>query len=240
MTVEQRLTDALKHIDRVEPSDDLWSRVVHSIDEDRRHRRQVVVSTCVTIATIVVLTAIGALFLIDGPRGRYVRPGVFELLVTVSLVVLVGVLGPAIRRFGRGYASDLWPTSPSTAIGLLRLLDVAYLLVFAGFILASADLTFAEADPGQSACLVADPACQTLAGQLQVAATRIGGLLLTMGVLHGATIVVLPVLALVSNSTKAGRALPKWITVALVVGLVLVVLLLLQGIVGIILGATGS
>lgn len=240
MTVEERLTDALRSVDHVEPSDDLWSRVVHSIDEDRRHRRRVIVSTCVTIATVVALTAIGALFLTDGPRGRYVRPAVFELLVTVALAVLVGVLGPAIRRFGRGYASDLWPASPSIAAGLLRLLDLAYLLVFVGFILATADLTFAEADPSHSACLLADPSCLTLAEQLQVAGARVGGLLLTIGVLHGLTIAVLPVLALVSNSTRTGRPLPKWLTVVLVAGAAFVGLLLLLGMVGAILGAAGS
>ena len=39
--VEQRLIDALRSTERVDPSPDLWSRVVHSIDEDRAHRRRV-------------------------------------------------------------------------------------------------------------------------------------------------------------------------------------------------------
>ena len=38
----------------------------------------------------------------------------------------------------------------------------------------------------------------------------------TMGLLHAATIMVLPVVALVSNSTRVGRALPRWLVIVLV------------------------
>ena len=37
-----------------------------------------------------------------------------------------------------------------------------------------------------------------------------------MGLLHAATIMVLPVVALVSNSTRVGRALPRWLVIVLV------------------------
>jgi hypothetical protein len=240
MTVEDRLIAALRATDEVEPSPDLWSRVVHSIEEDRAHRRRVRLSVAVTAGIVAVLTAIGVLSLTDGPLGRHVRPAVFEVLTTLALVSLVLVLGPAIRRFGRGYADDLWPADPSVPVALTRLLDVAYYLVFAGYILLSVDLTFAESDVSHSACLLADPSCVALGDQLQVAAVRIGGVLVAMGVLHAVTIMVLPFLALISNSTRTGRALPKWLAVILVVGAVWLGIQLLLGIVAAILGAAGS
>jgi hypothetical protein len=73
MNVEQRLVDALRTADQVEPSSDLWSRVVHSIEEDQAHRRRVWTSAAITIATVTILVGVGWLGLTDGPDGRYVR-----------------------------------------------------------------------------------------------------------------------------------------------------------------------
>lgn len=239
MTVEDRLINALRVADEVEPSSDLWSRVVHSIEEDRAHRRRVRTSIAITVAVVTVLTAVGAVSLTEGPLGRHVPPAMFELLTIAALVALALVLGPAIRRFGRGYASDLWPADPDLASALIRLLDLAYYLVFAGYILLSVDLTFAESDASHAACVIADDACYSLGGQLQVAAVRIGGLLVVMGVLHAVTIIVLPFLALISNSTRTGRRLPKWLTVILIIGAVWLGVQALFGLVAAILGAAG-
>lgn len=219
MNVEERLVSALRAADQVEPSPDLWSRVVHSIEEDRAHRRRVVTSCLAALAAVAGLLVVGALALTDGPFGRQVRLPAMELIETVALVLLVAVLGPAIQRFGRGYAEDLWPASPATATALLRLLDVAYLLVFGGFILLTVELDF-----GPSGVLAAE--------QVQSAGERLGGLVLIMGLLHAATIIVLPVVALVSNSTRAGRALPRWLVIVLAfvgIGLGLQVLMSLLG-----------
>lgn len=41
--------------------------------------------------------------------------------------------------------------------------------------------------------------------------------MLTIGILHAVTVTVLPLIALVSNSTRAGRPLPRWVVVVLVV-----------------------
>ncbi len=240
MSTEQRLADALRLADRVEPSADLWSRVVHSIEEDRAHRRRVVTGVVVTTASALVLSLVAVLGSTTGPLGRYVRPPVLELVETIALVVLIAVLGPAIRRFGRGYATDLWPASPSTATALLRLLDLAYLLVFAGYVL----ITFAPGLVGDRSaatiCFTPDIDCHVWGDQLQDAAVRIGGLLLLMGVMHGATIIVLPVVALVSNSTRVGRALPRWLFVGLVVAGVVGGTQLAGVLVGLVLGAAGG
>ncbi len=207
MNVEQRLVDALRDADRVEPSPDLWSRVVHSIEEDRAHRRRVVQSVVSIVIVVAGLVIVGALGVTDGPNGRQVRLPVMELIETVALVALIAVLGPAIRRFGRGYAADLWPATPTTPTALLRLLDVAYFLVFSGFILLTSDPDF-----GRSGVLVAK--------QVEQGLNRTAGFLLVMGLLHALTIMALPVVALVSNSTRVGRALPRWLVVIMaVVGL---------------------
>jgi hypothetical protein len=225
MNVEQRLVDALRSAEHIEPSPDLWMRVVHSIEEDRLHRRRVLSSVLATAATLVGLGVVGVIGLTDGIGGRQVRVAVMELIETVALVVLVVVLGPAIRRFGRGYAADLWPAAKGLAAALLRLLDVAYLLVFSGYILLSAELDVARSD-----VLVAD--------QIRHAAERIGGLLLVMGLLHALTIMVLPVVALISNSTRVGRKLPRWLVVALIPVGIGVAMMATMGLVGLVAGSS--
>lgn len=239
MNVEQRLVDALRSADRVQPSADLWARVLHSIEEDEAHRRRVWASTAIAVATVGVLVIIGVLGLADGPAGQFVRLPLMELIETTALVVLVAVLGPAIQRFGRGYATDLWPATPATATALVRLLDVAYVLVFAGYILMTAELDFGE--PGHAGeCLPAAVDCPTVGSQVQSAAQRIGGLVLVMGMLHAVTITVLPVVALVSNSTRLGRPLPKWLVVVLAVAGVVVGFLLVNALIGALVGLAGS
>jgi hypothetical protein len=241
VTVEQRLVHALRSADRVEPSADLWSRVVHSIEEDRVHRRRVVVSTITTAAMLAVLTIIGAVGLTDGPEGRYVRLPVLQFVQLAVLVALVAVLGPAIRRFGRGYATDLWRSSPSTASILVTLLDLAYVLVFAGYIMLTTLLDLDTSDSVIGNCRLTSVDCADyLPDQMRFTAFRIGGLVLVMGVLHAVTIVVLPAVALVSNSTRVGRALPRWFVVLLAVAGVGVGFALVNGLMGGLIGMAGS
>lgn len=206
MSVEQRLLNVFAEIDRLEPSPDLFNRVVHSIEEDRRHRTRVRLTAASVVAGLAALIGVGALALRDGTFGSYVHRPTMEALQTIGLVAIAIALGPAIRRFGRGYATDLWPASPTTATVLLRLLDVAYALVVAGYILLTADLTWDTV--GRDQLLLAE--------QIQTAAARTGGLLLLLGLLHGVTLVVLPVLALIDNSTRAGKPLPRWLVVVLI------------------------
>lgn len=206
MSVEERLVHALGRTDEVEPSPDLWTRVVHSIDEDRLHRRRVQRTILGTAMVAVALVGAGALALVDGRFGTVVRWQVMEVLETIALAFLIVALGPGIRRFGRGYAGDLFTSNRSTADGMLRLLDVAYYLVFAGYVVATTELL----SPMEVARL-------TLGDQLDDAGWRIGLLLMAMGVLHAVTLAAMPVLALIVNSTRAGRAVPRWIWVLLVI-----------------------
>lgn len=241
MNVEQRLVDALRTADQVEPSTDLWSRVVHSIEEDRAHRRRVWTSAAITTATVAILVGVGVLGLTDGPYGQHVSVPVLQLIQVVALVVLVAVLGPAIGRFGRGYATDLWPETPTTAAALVRLLDIAYVLVFAGYILVTAELDLGTSTGIVGDCRLSDIGCAELLGdQLQYTALRIGGLLLVMGILHAVTIITLPVVAFVSNSTRLGRPLPKWLAVLMVLIGVGFGFLLFIALVGAVAGLAGS
>jgi hypothetical protein len=219
MNVEQRLVDALRTAERVEPSPDLWARVVHSIEEDRAHRRRAAASFAATIAIGAALAVIAMSNVIDTSSGRQLRVPAMELIETIALVALVIVLGPAIRRFGRGYAHDLWPAMPGMATSLLRMLDVAYVLVFGGYILLTVSFDFSR-----STTIIAE--------QVEDMSWRVGGLVLTMGLLHAATIMTLPVIALVSNSTRVGRKLPRWVVVLLVVIGVGVGLVGLQALIG--------
>ncbi len=238
MNVEQRLVNALRAGDQVEPSPDLWTRVLHSIEEDQAHRRRVLTSTAAAIGTLVALFVVGVVGLTDGPLGRFVRLPVMELIETIALVAVVAVLGPAIRRFGRGYAADLWPVTPATATALLRLLDVAYVLIFGGFILMTVNFDFASPNGPASDCLLAAVECLTVQAQIEDACIRLGGLVLVMGILHAVTIIVLPVVALVSNSTRVGRALPRWLVVLLVIATVPILLQTLLALIGLLAGAS--
>jgi hypothetical protein len=222
VNVEQRLINALRAGVPVEPSLDLWSRVVHSIEEDRAHRRRVVVSFTAVTAIAIALFVLALVNVIDTPAGPQVRVPAMELIETIALLSLVAVLGPAIRRFGRGYAHDLWRTTPEMPTSLLRLLDVAYLLVFGGYILLT--ISF-----GRSTAVVAE--------QVEAMMQRVGGLVLIMGLLHAATIMTLPLIALVSNSTRVGRHLPRWVVVLLVLIGIGVGLLGAQALIGAILGS---
>lgn len=205
MTTEQRLIDAFDAARAFEPSPDLWSRVVHSIEEDGRHRRRVWTSALAVAATLLAAIAVAASSVTMTTAGRRLDWRVLETLEAVALLVLIVTLGPAIRRFGRGYTHDLLGSQGDTAGALLRLLDVAYYLVFAGYVLLTTHLT------APAAFRVAE-----LGTQVEEAALRVGGLLLVMGVLHAATFMAMPLVGLVIKANRTGRPLPRWVVVLFV------------------------
>lgn len=105
---------------------------------------------------------------------------VVELITVAVLVAIVVVLGPLIKRFGRAYAGDIFRANPRTGKSYLVLMDVAYYLVFSAYILFTTTLV-APVQWRNSA-----------AAQLQAEVIRVGGMLLLMGVLHGANVLSLP------------------------------------------------
>ena len=217
MSTEQRLIEALDAAQTYEPSPDLWDRVVHSIEEDGQHRRRVWMTAAAVAITLLVAIGLAAVNVHTGPSGAAsagtrIDWRVAEALEIGLLVSLLATLGPAIRRFGRGFAGDLFQQHRQTGEHLLRLLDVAYYLVFVGYIAMTTRLAEPEAF---LAFRIGD--------QIEEAAMRIGGMLLTMGVLHATTLVALPMVAFVFNTTQAGRKLPRWVVIILIIAAVSIV-----------------
>jgi hypothetical protein len=223
MSMEQRLQRAFEVADQVEPSTDLWSRVLYSIEEDRAHRRRIL--RAVVGAGVVCAALAGALVasLREAPSGsHYVPWQVMELIELGVLVAVAFTFAPAIRRFGRGFADDLWIGEPTTPRALLQLLDVAYALVIAGYVLITTRF-----EPDATVRFV-------FAEQLHEATDRLGGELLLIGLLHAVTMMALPLVALVSNSTRRSRKLPRFAVVLIALGLVaggFVVLQILGGVI---------
>ena len=213
MSTEQQLMDALEASSSYPPSPDLWRRIVHSIDEDRRHRRRVRATTAAVAGMLLVFGVVVWLNREPGVVGSRIDWRVMEAVEAMALGALVVALGPAIRRFGRSYAADLFLSQGSTGDRLLALLDVAYYLVFAGYILMTTRLApptaFEQFEAGR---------------QIREASLRVGGLLLEMGVLHALTLVSLPMIAFVTNSTRTGRRLPRWVVIVLVAAAIVITL----------------
>jgi hypothetical protein len=227
MTMEQRLQRAFDEADLVEPSVDLWSRVLYSIEEDREHRRRVVrVSVAVLLLCAgVVLATIASLR--EWPSGgQYIAWQAMELIEVVTLVAVAVTFAPAIKRFGRGFADDLWTTEPATPRALLQLLDVAYALVLAGYVLVTTQF-----GPEAGVSLA-------VAEQVHEAAQRLGAELLLIGLLHAMTMMALPLVALVSNSTRSSRKLPRFAVALIVIGGLVLGFVTLQLVAGVI--AVGS
>ncbi len=108
---------------------------------------------------------------------------VLEIVTDVLLVVLVLVLGPLIKRFGRTYAGDVFRANPRTGKSYLVLMDIAYYLIFSAYILFT--ISFSR-EPGWGATAGAR--------QLESETVRVGGMLLVLGVLHGLNVLSLPVI----------------------------------------------
>lgn len=188
MNVERLLVEALAEYDRVQPAPDLYRRVVRSLEEDRAHRARV--RRWASTALVATAAPVVAVWQVSSTRGDVVVAlewafGVIELVLVLGLVV---ALGPAIRRFGSILVAAVFPASDSTARAFLRLLDVAYYLVFTGYALL-----------GVSVPPVTRTVPVTVA--LDAMAERVALLLLLMGVMHAVTIAALPVLGMLHAST---------------------------------------
>jgi hypothetical protein len=187
VSVEQLLRDTLHEADAYAPSPDLFKRVQRSIAEDRAHRRRVRLALALLALGLTIVAAYLAAT-VEVVDGQLSWPWwALEILTNGLLLVIIVVLGPLIRRFGQIYAAAVFRAHPPTARRFLALLDVAYYLVFAAFVLIEARI-----DP--------DPAWLTpggLAEHAQHLLERVGNMLLLMGLLHSVTIVMLPLLGLI-------------------------------------------
>ena len=206
MSIEQRLAEALQSAEFYRPSPDLWDRVVHSIEEDRLHRQRVRRVLGAIAVVVGALGAIAAANVQSTPSGHRISWQWLEALVAIALVVLTVALGPALRRFGRGIAGEVFRAHPPAGERMLRLLDVAYYLAFAGYVLVTTRLHAPDAFVNAE-----------LGGQIEEALWRIGGLLIVMGILHAITLMSLPLVGLVFTTNRYGGKLPRWVMVVLLV-----------------------
>jgi hypothetical protein len=182
--LEQRLHQALMDgAGETEPAPDLFARIQLSIQDDelRRaglRRRVAVVALLVgAFASIVYGTS-------TYEDGRLIMNWwVLEMLATAILVGLALWLGPFIKRFGRAYAADVFKANPATGKSFILLADIVYYLIFGAYILFTVRFERIEGW-GESVG----------AAQVQWEVARIGGILLIIGILHGANIVLMPVL----------------------------------------------
>lgn len=108
---------------------------------------------------------------------------ILELIVIALLAIIVGILGPLIKRFGRAYAADVFRANPRTGKSYLVLMDFAYYMVFGAYILFA---TKWEPDTGWANTVNSD--------QLEGSAARLGGMILLMGLLHGVNVLTLPII----------------------------------------------
>ena len=108
---------------------------------------------------------------------------VLELITVGVLVLALALLGPLIKRFGRSYAADVFRANPRTGKSYIILMDVAYYLIFSAYILFT---TVFEQQSGWAETVNAE--------QLRASTVRIGGMLLIMGILHGANVLSLPII----------------------------------------------
>ena len=108
---------------------------------------------------------------------------VLELLWFAFMVSLAVWLGPFIKRFGKSYAADVFRANPRTGKSFIVLMDVAYYVIFFAFILFTVQF---EPGGGWEDTVNAD--------QLRATAVRVGGILLIVGILHGANVLMLPLI----------------------------------------------
>ncbi len=108
---------------------------------------------------------------------------VLELITFGGLLLALVVLGPLIKRFGRSYAADVFRANPRTGKSYIVLMDIAYYLIFSAYILFT---TVFEQQDGWGSTVTAE--------QLRYGSLRVGGMLLIMGILHGANVLSLPII----------------------------------------------
>ena len=185
--LEDRLAHALSDYP-IEPSPDLFERVVEGIAADQVRRRSILRWSLVAVL-FVVLAVTAVLTLTPRVNGALAMPWwILEVATNLVLVAIALWLGPFIKRFGRAYAADVFHDNPLTGKSYIVLTDIVYYLIFAAYILFS--ILVAPHDDWSSVL----PIANVTAGQVTYELTRIGGILLIIGILHGLNIVLMPVL----------------------------------------------
>lgn len=178
--VRDVLADGAAH---VHESPDLFARVVQSIDEDRirteQRRRVAFIGGSLLGALLAVIAGV-----IDVREGDVLMDWwILELITTVFLVALALWLGPFIKRFGKAYAADVFRANPRTGKSFIVLTDFAYYLIFLSYILFTTTFEL----PSNWDTVVNG-------AQLKSEVSRVAGIILIIGLLHGFNLLALPVI----------------------------------------------
>ena len=173
------MVDSATHI---APSDDLFARVRADIDADRRRRHERRRLAWISGATALAATAL-VITLVYRQGEQKMDWWILEIIAFAVLTTIALVLGPFIKRFGRSYAADVFRSNPSTGKSFIVLTDFAYYLIFSAYILFTITVDRPLSWPEEVG-----------AEQLQHNFVRIGGILLIVGLLHGANLLVLPII----------------------------------------------
>jgi hypothetical protein len=184
VSLETRLHDALfATAEHVAPAPDLFERVVQSVEADRARQSRILRGWAVASLLLAGLAAL-ALALGEYREGRFMMDWwVLELITLAMLLGLAFWLGPFIKRFGRSYAADVFRSNPRTGKSFIVLVDIVYYLIFTAYIFFTVRF---EPEPGWGETVGPE--------QLQFEVSKIGGILLIIGLLHGMNLLLLPVL----------------------------------------------
>lgn len=198
-STDQRLRRALRPTTVATPSTDLFERVLDAVEGDRSRRRTARRTLGTGVLALVVLVAL-VLLLTPRENGRLLMPWwILEVATTALLLGLALWLGPFIKRFGRAYAADVFHDNPQTGKSYIVLTDIVYYLIFAAYVLATVHVD-------QSAWT--GYAGTVTPRMVAVELTRVAGILLIIGALHGINIVLMPVLGQLFSVNRriSGRA----------------------------------
>lgn len=181
--LEHRITVALRGA-APEPSPDLFERVTDSVAADQDRRRVVLRAAVGSALGVAALTTAVLTLTPRNPDGGLAMPWwILEVGTIAVLLALAFWLGPFIKRFGRAYAADVFHDNPMTGKSYIVLTDIVYYLIFAAYILFSTQVA-----PMEGWAETVTP------GQVTYELSRVGGILLVIGILHGLNIVLMPVL----------------------------------------------
>lgn len=188
-SLERRIREALHATDDYQPSVDLFARLHRSIEEDRAHRRRLLVTAITSAFGLLVLGLFVAATSQRNPTGVWTVPKwSLQAVNEVVLITILITLGPALRRLGGPLLDDVFHLRPDTGVLFSKLLDIAYYLFFGGFIVNNFDPT----DLHQPIAIPSE--------ELWLGTAGIAAFLLFLGVTHVANLAVLPVVGLLYTS----------------------------------------
>jgi hypothetical protein len=226
--VEAQLARVFGGLDEWQVAPDLLDRVSASVvadDARRRRRRRGAIGIGVVAAAI---GAAGAVASVVGGVGATIDWRILEVVQVLVMLALVVGLRPLLDAVGHDFLAAVFRGSERTVGNLAALLDLAWNLVFVGMVLVSVrwQPPLGADAPG--------------AAQFDLALERIGGLVLAMGLLHGATFLALPVVGVVWTSATTGRPMPRWVAVLVAVIAVPVGLVVANLVVGLVVVGAGG